>query len=193
MRRLLVAALLVLCVGRASARQPERRAEARPTFEAGAQHVIVAAADNDSLEIEMSRGFGAHVELFWRDAFSTRAAATFANPAVYTPEVDLGTLGLDIWSATARWHIAPRSRLSGFAGAGGALVVFGDLDDQSGDAVAIEFDPKLAPLVEAGLRYRIHPRIVLELGATYIPLEAESDITVAIDPLIVSAGAAWRF
>lgn len=167
-------------------------------IEAGAAHVVVRPGENGNLEIEMSRGFGAHVEVFWSDALSTRAAATFINPAVFTPEVDLGTLGLDIWSAAARWHFAPRSRLSGFAGAGGALVAVGNLDDQFGDEVEVEFDAEVAPLLEAGLRYRIHPRIVLEMGATYIPLELEAGAprvppTIAVDPLIVSAGAAWRF
>ena len=186
MRRLLV--LLLLSAA------PLTAAE----IEAGAAHVVVMAGDNGDLEIDMGRGFGAHVEVFWSDSISTRAAATFLNPAVYTPEVDLGTLGLDIWSATARWHLAPRSRFSGFAGAGGALVVIGDLDDQFGDEVEVEFDPEVAPLVEAGLRYRIHPRIVLELGATYIPLELSADEprippAIAVDPLIVSAGASWRF
>ena len=158
-------------------------------IEAGAQHVVAMYGDNAGLEIDMSRGFGVHVEVFWSNAISTRAAATFLNPAVYTPEVDLGTMGLDIWSATARWHLG-RSRFSGYAGAGGALVAIGNLEDQSGGAVEREFDPELAAVVEGGVRYRIHPRIVLELGATYIPLQVEE---LAVDPLIVSAGAAWRF
>lgn len=167
-------------------------------IEAGAVHVLVTAGDNGDLEIDMSRGFGAHIEVFWSDALSTRAAATFVNPAVFTPEVDLGTLGLDIWSAAARWHFAPRSRFSGFAGAGGALVVAGNLDDQFGDEVEAELDSEVSPLVEAGVRYRIHPRIVLELGAAYIPLELSADeprlpAAIAVDPLIVSAGASWRF
>ena len=162
-------------------------------IEAGAAHVIMMPGDNDELTIETSRGFGAHAEVFWSDALSTRAAATFLNPAVFAGDTDLGTLGLDFWSATARWHIAPRARLSGYAGAGGALVVFGNLEDQNGDALEYEFDAKIAPVVEAGLRYRMHPRIRLEAGVAYIPLDAESDITVTIDPMIVSVGAAWRF
>lgn len=157
-------------------------------IEVGAQHVVAMYGDNGALEFDMSRGFGAHVEAFWSNAISTRAAATFLNPAVYTPEVDLGTMGLDIWSATARWHVG--SRFSGYVGAGGALVTIGNLEDQFGDAVEREFDPEVAAVVEGGVRYRIHPRIMLELGATYIPLQVEE---IAVDPLIVSAGAAWRF
>jgi hypothetical protein len=176
MRTLLLVALLAM---------PLPAAE----IEAGAQHVIAMAGDNEALTIDTSRGFGAHVEVFWSEAFSTRAAGTFLNPAIYTPEVDLGTMGLDIWSATARWHLG-RSRFSGYAGAGAALVMIGNLEDQFGDTVERELDPELAGVVEGGVRYRIHPRIVLELGATYIPLQVEE---IAVDPLIVSAGAAWRF
>ncbi|HVG23393.1 MAG TPA: hypothetical protein VND45_04505 [Thermoanaerobaculia bacterium] len=169
-------------------------------IEAGVAHVAALARKQGDLTIEMGRGFGAEVEVFWSDVLSTRAAATFVNPAVYTSRVDLGTLGLDIYSASARWHLRPHSHLSPFAGAGGAFVVIGDLDDRFGDEVKIEFDAKVAPLVEGGLRYRVHPRIALELGATYMPLEAEGDVAfpdiprrIAVDPLIVSAGASWRF
>ncbi|HYC91346.1 MAG TPA: outer membrane beta-barrel protein [Thermoanaerobaculia bacterium] len=180
MRTLLLVAMLVLNVGRASARPAE--------IEVGAQHAIAMYGDNEALTIDTSRGFGAHVEVFWSDSLSTRAAATFLNPAVYTSETDLGTMGLDLWSATARWHIG--SRFSGYAGAGVALVTIGNLEDQFGDAVERQLDPELAAVVEGGVRYCIHPRIVLELGATYVPLQAEE---IAVDPLIVSAGAAWRF
>lgn len=181
-------------------------------IEAGVQHVIAMTGDTGTLDIKTSRGFGANLEVFWSDRVSTRAAATFLNPAaILFPEnppptdVDLGTLGLDIYSATARIHLRPRARFSAFAGGGAALVVIGNLDDQFGDAVEIEFDPEMTFVAEAGLRYRIYPEIVLEVGVAYLPLEAEADIlrasdpryslpsTIAVDPLIVSVGAAWRF
>lgn len=181
-------------------------------IEAGVQHVIAMTGDTGTLDIKTSRGFSAHVEVFWSDRVSTRASATFLNPAaILFPEnppptdVDLGTLGLDIYSATARIHTKPRRRFSAFAGGGAALVAIGNLDDQFGDAVEIEFDPEMTFVAEAGLRYRLYPEIVLEVGVTYLPLEAEANIlrpndpryplpsTIAVDPLIVSVGAAWRF
>lgn len=185
--------------------------------EAGAQHLVAIAMgesrfDGGELTFEQGRGFGAFVEVFWSEWFSTRAAATFVNPAVILfPEapppndVDLGTLGLDIYSATARVHFAGRSRFSAYAGAGGALVVIGNLDDRFGENVEIEFDAKTTLVAEAGVRYRIRPRIALEVGVMYLPLEAEPNVrratdpriplpaSVAVDPLIVSAGASWRF
>jgi hypothetical protein len=199
MRRLLL--LLLLAV-------PLQAAE----IEAGGQHVLSRYGDNGELEIETSRGFSAHAEIFWRDALSARVSATFLNPAtIFYPDdpppadVDLGTLGLDLYAVTARWHLAPQARLSAFAGAGGALVVIGNLDDRFGEDVEIEFDPEMAPVVEAGVRYRFRPRIFLEAGVTYVPVEAEGNVirssdprvqvpeTIAVDPMMVSVGAAWRF
>ncbi|MEO8383549.1 MAG: hypothetical protein ABI779_28080 [Acidobacteriota bacterium] len=184
---------------------------------AGAQHVLALSTgeerfDGGKVTFEPGRGFAAFVDVFWSERFSTRAAATFVNPAVIlfadaTPpgDVDLGTMGLDIYAATARIHFASRSRFSAFAGAGGALVVIGNLEDRFGDDLDLQFDPKMTFVAEGGVRYRIAPRITLELGAAWLPLEVEPDIrkandpripipsTVSVDPLIVSAGASWRF
>lgn len=182
-------------------------------IEAGAQHVLaLSSGDTGTLDIEPGRGFTAFADVFWSPRFSTRAAATFVNPAAILfpdspppTDVDLGTLGLDLYSVTARVHSGERRRFSAFAGAGGALVVIGNLDDRFGEAIEIEFDPELTFVAEAGVRYRIHPRIALELGAAFIPIEAQANIlraddprvplpaTLGIDPLIVSAGASWRF
>lgn len=180
---------------------------------AGAQHVLLmTAGDTGELDVEPGRGFAAFVDVFWSPRVSTRFAGTFVNPAAIlfpsTPppaDVDLGTLGLDLYSATARWHCGAGSRFSAFVGAGGALVVIGNLDDRFGEDVEIEFDPELTLVAEGGVRYRIHPRITLEAGVAYLPLEVTSEIlrstdaritlpaAIALDPLIVSAGASWRF
>ena len=175
-------------------------------IEAGGQHVIgIPLGDSGELDIVTSRGFGAHVEVFWSERVSTRVTAVFLNPAaILFPEnpppsdLDLGTLGLDIYSATARVHFARYARFSAYAGGGAAFVSIGNLDDRFGDEVEINFDPVTTFVVEGGVRYRIHPRIVLELGAAYLPLELDDappplQPTVGVDPLIVSVGAAWRF
>ena len=174
-------------------------------IEVGGQHLIaIPRGETGELDIATSRGFGAHVDVFWSDRVSTRVAAMFLNPAAIlypeTPpptDVDLGTLGLDIYSATARFHLAPRSRVSAFAGGGAAHVSIGNLDDQFGDEVEIEFDPETTLVVEGGVRVRIFSRVVLEASAVYLPLELEAPAplppAIAIDPLIVSVGAAWRF
>jgi outer membrane protein W len=211
MRTALLVFAAVLCgaVAASATGDPVVAPEEGFRIEAGAQHVIaMTTGDTGALDVEPGRGFGAFVEVFWREGLSTRAAATFVNPAaILYPEsspsnVDLGTLGLDVYSATARWHLAPRSRISAYAGGGGAFVLIGNLEDRFGSEVEIDFDPELTFVAEGGLRYRFRERIFVELGVTYLPLEGNADVrrtnvtlpeTFAFDPLIVSAGAAWRF
>lgn len=185
--------------------------------EVGIQHVIALPMGEEGfpggvIEIEQGRGFGISGEWFVSERLSLRGAATFVNPAVIlfpaTPppsDVDLGTLGLDIYSASARWHLAPRSRLSYYAGAGAAYVLMGNLEDRFGDDLEINLGPESALLAEGGLRYRFRERVFFELGVTWMPLESELDVvradrwtvplpvTIGIDPLVLSAGASWRF
>lgn len=178
--------------------------------EAGVRHLVVfPRGDAGDLDIPMSRGFGATVEVFWSERISTQFAASFMNPEaiLFPPDaepVDLGTLGLDIYSVTARYHFMPRSRLSAYAGGGAAFVVIGNLDDQFGDAFEATFDSETTFLAEAGLRYRLMPRLFVALDATYLPLTAEPDVLLNTGQLvlpremdlgsvIMSAGLSWRF
>ncbi|HKR66484.1 MAG TPA: OmpW family outer membrane protein [Thermoanaerobaculia bacterium] len=175
-------------------------------YELGLRHVAaVMTGDSGDLDLPLSRGFAAFADVYWTKHLSTSAAATFVNPeAILRDEVDLGTLGLDVYSATARWHFAPDARLSAYAGAGAALVQIGNLDDQFGDAYEADFANETTFAIEGGVHYRIQ-RVVLELGVMYVPLEVEprvhraTDPNIAlppklgIDPVIVSIGAAWRF
>jgi outer membrane protein W len=179
--------------------------------EAGVQHVGTlitgdSSFDGGDLDVESARGFGASAEVFWNEHLSTRLAGTFINPvAVLNPgDVDLNTVSLDIYSLSARYHFAPRARLSPYAGAGAAYVSFGNLEERFADDLEMNLDPEAALLVEAGVRYRFRPRLFFELGVTYMPLEGEPIVvrnnrnlplprTIAFDPLTVSAGAAWRF
>jgi outer membrane protein W len=169
------------------------------------------AFDGGELEIVSSRGFAATAEVFWTPRISTQLAATFVNPAAFivptTPppnDLDLGTFGIDTYSLTARYHLSPDARLSPFAGAGGALVIFGDLEDRFGNDLEMTFDRETTLLVEGGLRYRVVPRVILDLAVSYMPLEAtpnhvrnNTNVTlpesVKVDPLTISVGAAWRF
>jgi outer membrane protein W len=182
-------------------------------LELGIRHVLAKpVAESGELDIGMSRGFGASAEVFWSERFSTALAATLVNPEAIlipstTPDtpVDLGTLGLDVYSVAARWHVAPARRLSGFVGAGGALVQIGNLDDQFGDTFEADFDSEATFLLEAGLSYRVASSVFLDVTATYLPLDGKPRVSLATDPnvalpatlsldhAIVSVGAAWRF
>jgi outer membrane protein len=185
-------------------------------LELGIRHLSMSprgdrAFDGGELEVVSSRGFGGTAEVFWTPRISTQLAATFVNPAAFifptTPppsDLDLGTFGIDTYSLTARYHFAPDARFSPFVGAGGAIVLFGDLEDRFGDAIEMTFDRETALLAEAGLRYRIVPRVVLDLAVSYMPLEATPNhvrndtsvplpASVKVDALTVSVGAAWSF
>jgi outer membrane protein W len=185
-------------------------------LELGIRHLSMTprgerAFDGGELEIVSSRGFSATAEVFWTPRISTQLAATFVNPAAFAypanpppNDLDLGTFGIDTYSLTARYHLAPNARLSPFAGVGGAIVLFGDLEDRFGDDIEMTFDRETALIVEGGLRYRIYPRVMLDVAVSYMPLEAtpnqvRNDTNVALptsvklDPLTVSVGAAWRF
>jgi outer membrane protein W len=169
------------------------------------------AFDGGELEIVSSRGFGATAEVFWTPRISTQLAATFLNPAAFVfpsnpppNDLDLATLGIDTYSLAARYHFAPDRHLSAFAGAGGAIVILGNLDDRFADELEMTFDRETALLVEGGLRYRVFPNVILDAAISYMPLEAKANhvrnettvrlpSSVKLDPLTISAGAAWRF
>jgi outer membrane protein len=180
--------------------------------EAGIHHVGTimtgdAAFAGGELDVRTSRGFAASAEVFWTERISTQFAGTFINPvAILNPgDIDLNTVSLDIYSASARYHFTPAARFSPFVGAGAALVSFGNLEERFADDILLELDPRAALLAEAGLRYRFRSRIFLDLTVSYMPLEAETEVIrnnrpgvvlpdrVSFDPLTVSAGAAWRF
>ncbi|MDP9193331.1 MAG: hypothetical protein M3P06_16670 [Acidobacteriota bacterium] len=185
-------------------------------FELGFRHLSMTprgdgAFDGGELEIVSSRGFGATAEVFWTPRISTQLAATFLNPAAFLypanpppNDLDLATLGIDTYSLTARYHFAPDRRISAFAGAGGAIVILGNLDDRFADQLEMTFNRETALLIEGGIRYRLFPNVIIDAAVSYMPLEAtpnhvRNETTVALpasvklDPLTVSAGAAWRF
>lgn len=176
-------------------------------FEAGIRHVGMWPTASSDVNVVSSRGFAATGEVFWTESISTQFAATFLNPAAFVGPndvVDLGTLGIDTYSATARWHFMPQRRWSAFAGAGVALVSLGNLEDRFGDDLEITFDNEITYLAEAGVRYRFVSNVYLDVAVSYMPLEAEATFvkndnqivfpsTLNLNPLTVSAGAAWRF
>jgi outer membrane protein len=180
-------------------------------LELGIRHVAQwpmgdGAFDGGEVEIVNNRGFAATAEVFWTPRISTQLAGTFVNPAAFLhpAEVDLGTFGMDTYSLTARYHFAPDARFSPFAGAGAAMVIFGDLEDRFGDDVEMTFDRETAVIIEGGLRWRVFPSVIVDAAVSYVPVEAtvnhvRNDTALAlpssvkVDPLTVSAGAAWRF
>ena len=180
-------------------------------LELGIRHLSMrpmgdGAFDGGELDIVSSRGFAATAEVFWTPRISTQLAGTFVNPAafIHNANLDLGTFGIDTYSLTARYHFRSDARLSAFVGAGPAVVLFGDLEDRFGDDIEMTFDRETALLAEGGVRYRIFPNVFVDVAVSYMPVEAtpnhvRNDTTIAlptrvqVDPLTISAGAAWRF
>jgi outer membrane protein len=178
-------------------------------FEAGIRHVAALSGetsfDGGRLEVPLGRGFAATAEVFWTESLATHVAATFVNPEaiLYVPnDVDLGTLGMDIVTAEARWHVRPRARFSPYAGAGAAYAIFGNLEERFGDDIEADLGPEFTFVAEAGVRYRPMGRVAVELGVSYLPLQPSLDVKrtdvtlpakLDLDPLIVSIGATWRF
>ncbi|HYO77393.1 MAG TPA: outer membrane beta-barrel protein, partial [Thermoanaerobaculia bacterium] len=153
--------------------------------EIGVQHVATmmmgeTTFDGLELEVETTRGFAASGELFLSEQLSARVGATFINPvAIINPgDIDLNTVSLDIYSAGARWHFAPASRFSTFAGGGGAYVSFGNLETRFTDDVELTLGGETALYVEGGARYRVLPRLSIEAALSYMPLEAETRVVL---------------
>ena len=207
MRRTLLAtvALLLLATPLAAA-----------DLELGIHHLATAmsgdgAFDGGEVDVVSTRGFGASAEGFFSPRVSSQLAATFLNPAAFVnpsspppDDVDLGTLGIDIYSLSARYHFRGDHRLSTFVGAGAAIVSLGNLEDRFADDIQIKLERVTTVLAEGGVRYHVTPSVVLDVTLTYMPVEAKpefvrNDTTVplpakiTLNPATLSVGAAWRF
>lgn len=180
-------------------------------IEVGIQHLNTimtgeAAFDGGEIEVVSSRGYGVTGEVFWSPRFSTQLAATFINPAAFLrpQDMDLQTLGTNVYSATARYHFTSASRFTPFAGGGAALATFRNLDERFGESYELEVEATPALMVEGGVRFRFRPRIHFDFTLTYMPVEADVNVvrntnniavpsTIGLDPVTMKAGASWRF
>jgi outer membrane protein W len=171
-------------------------------FELGMRYVILASSENESLTVAESRGFAAVGEAFFTPRVSVQLAAMLANPEAMLGSVDVGTVGIRAYSAVARFHLPLSRRLSAYAGGGAASVQLGDLDDQLGDAIEVQFDRQTAFLAEAGVRYRLLSNVYLDAGVRYMPVEADARIErsnvavparVELDPVTINVSGSWRF
>jgi Outer membrane protein W len=186
----------------------------RTSVEAGARYADIrfrgrnAFGDGD-LEIPGARGWAATLEWFRSPRVSVSFESSFFQPRAFLlstqsplAEVDLNVLAIDTHALTARLHFRPQARISPFVGAGGALVVFGVLDDRFGDQIHADLPRRKVPVFEAGIRFPMRPRVTIALAATYMPLDAELRVdktnrplpaSLEVDPVTVTAGASWRF
>jgi outer membrane protein W len=175
-----------------------------PVFEAGARFVNAQPRNGGGFKFDRANGYAVAAELFWTESISTRIDAAFTEPPASLGPTDLGTMGVNPVTLTARWHLLPRARISPFVGAGVAYVNLGDLDDVDGDAVLLSPKSKITGAAEAGVRFRWQRGIYLDATATYLPLKTDLVVrrnTIAaplpaqlkLDPVILGVGFALRF
>lgn len=165
-------------------------------------------------EIEVATGVGLGVNLFLTDSISFETTVTliesdllislFADDgprAVYPNEMIPITLGF-------QYHVRPVRWLDLYAGAGGAYILFEDVDDVGNlareDVNRIEIDDKTGFMANIGATFELRGSLGLNIDFKY--LDVEPDVTIGFDrgdfvderkatfdPVMISAGVAWRF
>lgn len=164
------------------------------------------------LEFDDGTGFGASVNWFWTDRFSTELfAMAMETDAVFRvgfgdferEDVPLGSINLTPIMVTGQYHFAPSGRIDPYLGAGLAYVVADDLDavvTEDFELEQIEIDDEFTFLLNAGVGFTFTPRVGMNLDLRYLPLEPASraagdpeEVDLEMNPLIVSVGLRYRF
>jgi len=170
--------------------------------------------DQSQVEFDSEVGYGVAVNFFLGDrislelgasVFQPQATLTSDNPAV--PFLTRGTLEMIPITGVLQFHILPSSRFDPYVGAGAAYVLFDQLDKREDIGnVGIErldFEDNAGLALNAGINIGFGANLALNLDAKYVPVESSAEAVfvvgpnstaeVAVNPLIVSAGLAFRF
>lgn len=117
--------------------------------------------------------------------------------------IGLGTAHLTPITVGAQFHLAQRSRIDPYVGAGGAFVLAGDLfspDLEAGGQGRIELDNKLTWFVNAGIGIQVSGGFGLVLDGRYVPYKtsSRSNLTgvereIDFSPRLLSLGLRFRF
>lgn len=169
-----------------------------------------AGGDDGGIELSDGSGFGVSVRFDRGGRLSTELAVfSIASAARFVPgspapiEDDLGSLRITPLSVTVHFHLAPRSRISPWAGAGLAYVLAGELvpvDPEGDGSGRIEVDDEITVVANAGFDLRISPTFAVGLDTRYVPFRppfrgigGPADAELRLSPWIVSIGARFRF
>lgn len=147
----------------------------------------------DNLAIE-ARGSVVRSELSLRVRTASDAVAV----------INLGDFHLYPLGAVLQYHIPTSDRLRWFIGAGAGYLIVGDVDNEGSvpGAQRVQFENSVGLIVNAGFNYSFGDRWALNADVRYAPIETESNALfvgsdqleeVSIEPLIISAGASYRF
>lgn len=172
--------------------------------------------DHPSIDFDSELGFGAALNVFWSERWSTEFAVYSVEPDLIITEgedfqgiLDNTAIGINAISVTAivQYHFRVDRRWSSYVGAGAAYALFddindaGDLDDL--DLRAINFDDDAGLALNGGVNWNFHKTWRLNLDAKYTPVESEANIqpaegqvveaSVGYSPLILSVGLSLRF
>lgn len=157
------------------------------------------------VDLDDATGFGGSIGRSFNRNLTAELAVTHVSGgtalADATDRIDSGDLDLTPISVMALWGFGERVRP--YVGAGVAYVLTGDVSsdelDQEGIGTA-EIDDEVVPVFGAGVAVRLGANNAFRLDARYMGLDP--DVTVAIDPeevslhldpLILSLGFQWSF
>ena len=160
------------------------------------------AGDIFDLEFEEDMGVGVLYNRFWTSSFSTEFAyqRLGADLTVSFEDIDeeIGSLDLDILSATGQFHFAKGSMISPYIG-GGVAYVSGEVGSIDNDELEdTDLENEVEFLANAGLNVGLGRSFVIFLDGKYILYEArgegDSDAdAIEVNPLIISGGIKFRF
>lgn len=163
---------------------------------------IEDAGDIFDVEFDEDMGVGVLYNRFWTNSFSTefayqRLGADLTLSAGDIAE-DVGSLDLDILSATAQLHFARGGIISPYIG-GGAAYISGEAGAIDGDELEnVDLENEYEFLANAGINLGIGRSFVVFLDGKYILYEARGEgdsdgEALDINPLILSGGIKFRF
>ena len=159
---------------------------------------------DDILEVEFDEDMGVGIlyNRFWTSSFSTEIAyqRLGADLTVSFEDIaeDVGSLDLDILSATAQLHFARGSIISPYIG-GGAAYISGEAGSIDEDEIEdADLENEVDFLANAGINLGVGRGFVIFLDGKYVMYEARGEgddegEAIDINPLILSGGIKWRF
>jgi outer membrane protein W len=160
------------------------------------------AGDLFDVEFEEDMGVGILYNRFWTNGFSTELAYQRLGADLTISADDfseeIGSLDLDVLSATAQLHFARNSMLSPYIG-GGVAYISGEAGSIDGDELDEEtLENEVELLANAGINLGLGRSLIVFLDGKYVMYEARGEgdsdgEAIDLNPLIISGGLKWRF
>lgn len=168
---------------------------------------------NDQIDVNFDgeMGYGASVNIFWGSRFSTEFAVSQIDlPIALTSRpraVGVQDTNANMIPVTGvlQWHLAPDAMLDPYIGAGAAYILFGNVTKgEAGNLALDDIDSDdLGLVINAGLSIALNENLGINLDAKYVPVGSAArgvlndangtETDIEINPIIFSAGLAWRF